>query len=85
MDEKKQLNSLQKDMAGTEYQQIMSDLGKYKNELNQMSSENFEIQKKMKSLQTQINALDNRRSNIASGLTAIYKEAKKLNLSSFDK
>ena len=85
MDEKKQLNSLQKDMAGTEYQQIMSDLGKYKNELYQMSSENFEIQKKMKSLQTQINALDNRRSNIASGLAAIYKEAKKLNLSSFDK
>lgn len=85
MDEKKQLNSLQKDMAGTEYQQIMASLGKFKNDLNQLFSDNFEIQKQAKALQTQINALDNRRNNLAAGLSSIYKESKKLNLNSFDK
>ena len=85
MDEKKQLTSMQKDMSGTEYQQIMASLGKFKNDLNQLCSDNFEIQKQAKALQTRINALDDRRSNLSAGLAAIYKEAKKLNLGGFDK
>ena len=85
MDEKKQLTSLQKDMSGTEYQQIMTSLGKFKNDLNQLCSDNFEIQKQAKALQARINALDDRRSNLSAGLSAIYKEAKKLNLGGFDK
>ena len=84
MDEKKQLTSLQKDMSGTEYQQIMASLGKFKNDLNLLCSDNFEIQKQAKALQTQINALENRRNSLAAGLGAIYKEAKKLNLNSFN-
>ena len=84
MDEKKQLTSLQKDMSGTEYQQIMASLGKFKNDLNLLCSDNFEIQKQAKVLQTQINALESRRNSLATGLGAIYKEAKKLNLNSFN-
>lgn len=85
MDEKKQLTCMQKNMSGTEYQQIMTSLGKFKTELDHLFTDNFEIQKQAKTLQTQINALDNRRNNLAAGLGAIYKEAKKLNLGGFEK
>ena len=85
MDEKKQINALQKDMAGADYQQIMSGLGKYKNDLNALYTDFYEIQKQVKTLQTKINALDDRRGNLAAGLAGIYKEAKKLNLNSFEK
>lgn len=85
MQEKKDLGKMQEVSGSSDYQKIMENLGKYKTELNQLFSDNYEIQKQAKALQTKINALDERRNTLSAGLASIYKEAKKLNLNGFEK